>query len=105
MRYNQDKYNVIGLGWAGVKTLVGNIDTDKYDEVIVYDPASSTFASNDGYIKTFGVKNSQPILGDINFNGADEIGAVYPDGTIHFNVPYAVHIELVKWKGSILIAN
>ena len=75
----------------------------KLTEYFNDDPASSTFASNDGYIKTFGVKNSQPILGDINFNGADEIGAVYPDGTIHFNVPYAAHIELVKWKGSTVI--
>ncbi len=104
VRLDNTNLRVIGLGWPGVKTLVGNIDTDKQDEVIVYDPASAVFVSNDGYEKVFGPKNSQPILGDVDFNKIMEIGCIKPDGTVQYNVAKTYTHELVKWPKSTAIA-
>lgn len=103
LRLSQTKADVIGLGWAGVKTLVGNFDSDKSDEVCVYDPTTSTFVASSGYQKVFGKKSSQPILGDPDCNGIVNVGVIYTDGTIHYNIAEYLEATLVQWKSTTAI--
>lgn len=104
LRQDNGNPRVVGLGWEGVKTLVANVDSDKQDEVIVYDPTTSVFAIEGQKPFGYGVKNSQPITGDIDFNGISEVGCIYPDGSIHYNIAKYYQVELIKWPKSTAIA-
>jgi len=75
-------FYIVGLGWKGVTPIVGNWDTDINDEVGVYDPKTSTFALAGKNPFTFGKPGSQPLVGDVDFNGITEVGVCEPDGTI-----------------------
>ncbi len=94
---------IVGLGWAGVIPIVGNWDSDVNNEVGVYDPQTSTFALAGQKPFVFGKPGSQPVVGDVYFDGITEVGVCYPDGTIAYNTSEQYDIELQKWDGSELI--
>ena len=96
-------FQIIGLGWSGVIPIVGNWDSDINDEVGVYDSKTSTFALAGQKPFVFGKAGSQPLVGDIDFNGITEVGVCKPDGSIAYNIAKHYTIELQKWKGATVI--
>lgn len=102
-RSSSEKFDVIGLGWSGVAPIVGNFDSDARDEVAVYAPDTSTFVIEGGKPFVFGKPKSQPIKGDTDYNNIDEVGVIWPDGTVHYNIAKHVSIELIQWPKSTAI--
>jgi len=98
-------FQIIGLGWKGVIPIVGNWDSDINDEVGVYDPQTSTFALAGQKPFVFGKSGSQPLVGDIDFDGITEIGVCKPDGTIIYDTSKDYKVELQKWRGATVIGS